>query len=160
MNSRLVVWANAGSSGVVIRVKYKPIHDAVVECLYRAQQPATWVAIRALSEVFKQDLRRAQIGSVESLGEPSVNGPKQVAGFLLSALTLPHSGKARRRAKLPRFRLLAARDFQGPGIRALRLPDIVWWGPPSGFAGKPSDGLREKLVPITAVPAQRGISGL
>src|SRR6516225_6793105 len=53
-----------------------------------------------------------QVGGVEALGEPAVDGREQLARLAPPALFSPQPRQARRRAQLPRLRLLRSSDLE------------------------------------------------
>jgi hypothetical protein len=63
-------------------------------------------------ELVQENLRHFEVGGVEALGEPAVNGCQQIACFRSPALFAPQPGEARRGAQFQRFRLLLARDLK------------------------------------------------
>jgi hypothetical protein len=61
---------------------------------------------RRISQIIQQSFRRDKIGSTKALREPTVDRPEAVEGFGCAALVVQRAGEARRRAQLPRQRLL------------------------------------------------------
>jgi hypothetical protein len=68
--------------------------------------------ISSSRQLVEQRLRLFQIGGVEALGEPAINGCEQVARFGPPALFAPQPGEARRGAQLIGLCLLPSRDAQ------------------------------------------------
>ena len=51
-----------------------------------------------------------QIGGIEALGEPAVDGSEEIGGFSPPTLLAPQPGQVRDSAQFQRFRLLRLRD--------------------------------------------------
>ena len=77
-----------------------------------------------LYQLVEQPLRVFQVGGVEALGEPSVDGCEQVAGLALPALLAPQPGEACSGAQFVAARALIAGDRQGGAERGLGLRGI------------------------------------
>src|SRR5258706_243048 len=67
----------------------------------------------SLTQFFDQRLRLLQVFGVETFGEPVVDLGQHLVSFCSSALLLPQSRQACRRAKFPRLRLLMLSDLNG-----------------------------------------------
>ena len=80
-----------------------------------------------MTQFLDQRLRLLQVFRVKALGEPVVNLRQELVRFGFFALRLPQTSKAGRRAQLPRFGLLALRDFDGFAETHLRLPRYLAW---------------------------------
>ncbi len=72
-------------------------------------QPIPAIGSRQLGE---QCFGILQIGGIESLAEPTVNGRQKIACFSPPSLLAPQPREARRRAQFKRFRLLMSRNAE------------------------------------------------
>ncbi|HZW36108.1 MAG: hypothetical protein ACM319_00305, partial [Deltaproteobacteria bacterium] len=75
-------------------------------------------------KIVEQFLGRLQIGRGETFGEPTVNGRKEIGGFVVSALIAPQPRETHGGAQLPKFRALPACDRQRP-LEAGLGPNLV-----------------------------------
>src|SRR6516162_1108075 len=76
---------------------------------------------RASRQLGEESCGVLQVGGIEALGKPAVDGREQLACFRAPTLLAPQPGEARRRAQFERFRLLLAGDAKsvmecGPGV--------------------------------------------
>src|SRR6516165_9163115 len=78
-------------------------------------------------QLVEQPLRFFQVGGVEALGEPAVDGRQQLARLALPALLPPQPGEARGRAQFVAACALLAGDRQGGAERLLGLGWIGVW---------------------------------
>ncbi len=70
------------------------------------------ICSKGLRQLVQQRLRLFQVGGVEPLGEPAVDGSEEVAGFDGLALGMPEAGEAGRGAEFPGLGLLAPCKFE------------------------------------------------
>src|SRR5262249_39090548 len=74
------------------------------------------ISMASSRKLVDQGLRFLQIGCVETLGEPAVDGSEEIAGFGVAALVAAEPGEARGRAQFPELGLLFLGDAQGSAI--------------------------------------------
>ena len=71
--------------------------------------------------VCQQRVGLLDVGGVEALGKPAIDGRQQFIGLSTLALLLPEATEAHGGAQLQRFRLLAAGHVQSPLQPGFRL---------------------------------------
>src|SRR5215472_3850395 len=76
-------------------------------------------ASKVSPQLLQQRLRLFQIGRVEPLGEPAINGGEKVEGFGAAALVAAEPGEARGGAQFPELGLLLLGDAKGFAIQFL-----------------------------------------
>jgi hypothetical protein len=93
----------------------------------------------------EQRLCLFEIGCVEALGEPAVNGGEKVARFGGPTLVAAEAGKARGGAQFPQLGLLLLGDAQGFAIQFLGIREMPW--PQQQFTFVPIQFCREPALP-------------
>src|SRR5215469_5615666 len=89
-----------------------------------------------LCQLVEQPLRVFQVGGVETLGEPAVEGCEQVARLAAPTLLLPEPREARGGAQFVAACALLAGDREGGAERVLDLHWIGIWQPTGELAAQ------------------------
>ena len=78
-----------------------------------------------ISQIIQQSFRRDKIGSTKALRETTVDRSEAGKGVGCAALVAQRAGEARRRAQLPRQRLLPTSLIERPSEVLSRIRDFL-----------------------------------